>query len=323
VSTASGAILPPTAMTNTRRILVALLTVSVLLVTQAAWAQQWRGLGRVNGKVVDQDGRPIEGVTVRYFLPAAEGGSETKSNRRGEWVVSGISSGNWQLDFTKEGYESRHVAVPISEHRRIPPMEIRLEKRAPAVDANAEIAAGLHEAARLLSQKQYAEAREIYESLLEKYPEAWQLHPLLARVHHAEQNLDKSVEHLRKALEHSPDNPEVTLLLGNVLLEKGDAEEGRRLLDSVDEDLIKDPAIFLNIGIGLMNGGRPKDAMPYFDRAVARFPSHPDSYYFRGLAHLQTGDNDAARADLEKFVRMAPEAPEAETARKILKQLQG
>jgi regulator of sirC expression with transglutaminase-like and TPR domain len=63
--------------------------------------------------------------------------------------------------------------------------------------------------------------------------------------------------------------------------------------------------------------------MPYFDRAVARFPSHPDSYYFRGLAHLQLGDNDAARADLEKFVRMAPEAPEAEMARKILKQLQG
>lgn len=321
---AFGMILPPTDMIKTRRILLVGLTVSVLLVTEAAWAQQWRGLGRVNGKAVDTDGRPIEGVTVRYVLPAAEGGgSETKSNRRGEWVVIGISSGMWQLDFTKEGYESRLVTVPVSEHTRIPPMEIRLEKRAPVVDANAEIAAGLHEAARILSKKQYAEARAIYESLLQKYPEAWQLHPLLARVHHAEQNLDKSVEHLRKALEHSPDNAEVTLLLGNVLVEKGEAEEGRRLLDSVDQDLIKDPATFLNVGIGLLNGGRPKDALPYFNRAVARFPSYPDSYYFRGLAHLQNGDNGAAKADLEKFIGMAPDAPEAETARKILKQLQG
>jgi Flp pilus assembly protein TadD len=294
---------------------------TLLLVAATASAQLWRGTGRVTGKVTDEDGRPLEGVTVRYFLPAADGGDETKSNRRGDWVISGISGGTWQIDFIKEGYEPRHLTVPVSEHSRIPPMDVRLTTRAPVLDANAEIAAGLQEGARLLMNEQYAEAREIYEALLEKYPEAWQLHPLIARAYYAEEELDKSVEHLRKALEHDPGNAEVTVLLGNVLVEKGDAEEGRRLLESIDENLIQDPATFLNIGIGLMNQGKTADAMSYFERAVARFPDHPDGYYFRGIAHLQSGENDAARADLEKFVKMAPDAPEAETARKILEQL--
>jgi predicted Zn-dependent protease len=296
-----------------------------------ASAQGWRGQGRVAGKVTDESGKPLEGVVVKFFLPSANGGTEVKTNSKGEWTLGGIAGGNWQVDFIKDGYETRRVAVPLQELSRIPPVEIVMKK---AVDPNAEIKDALVKAADLVSQKKYAEAREIYQALLAKYPEAHQVEPYIARSYYAEGQYDKAIEHLRGALAKDPENVEVKLLLGSVLLEKGDAEEGQKILSTIDESRVKDPLIFLNVGIGLLNKNKAREALPYFDKAVTRFPAYPDGYYYRGLTSVQIGvtirpDNQAegdkqiqaGKVDLEKFVQMAPEAPEAAVAKKLLEQL--
>jgi hypothetical protein len=67
---------------------------------------------------------------------------------------------------------------------------------------------------------------------------------------------------------------------------------------------------------------------------VNRFPEYPDGYYYRGITNVQLGTMlrpddqaagdkllQAAKADLAKFVQMAPDAPEAAAAKKILEQL--
>ena len=129
------------------------------------------------------------------------------------------------------------------------------------------------------------------------------------------------MRHLRLALEADPGNAAVTMLLGSTLVELGDAEEGRRMLRSVDDESIGDPSVFINLGIELLNQGAPSDAIPHFDKAIERFPDYPDAYYFRGISHLQLGDLAAATADLERFVTLAPDAAEAQTARDMLEQL--
>src|SRR5688500_5470278 len=80
----------------------------------SAEAQEWRGMGRVGGKVVDESGKPIEGVTVKATLPEAgnRGPDAIKSNSKGDWAIGGITGGRWALDFEKEGYETRHLAAP-------------------------------------------------------------------------------------------------------------------------------------------------------------------------------------------------------------------
>ena len=50
-----------------------------------AHAQEWRGMGRVGGKVVDEaTGQAIEGVTVKAVMPRSEnrGPGDAKSNGR-------------------------------------------------------------------------------------------------------------------------------------------------------------------------------------------------------------------------------------------------
>jgi tetratricopeptide (TPR) repeat protein len=288
----------------------------------AATAQEWRGMGRVGGKVVDEEsGKPIEGVTVKAMLPTSQNrGPESKSNGKGEWAIGGVANGNWSIDFTKDGYETRSITVQISESGRIPPMEIKMKKKAaPVADSTAVIQAQLVKAASLMNEKKFAEARAIYADLAAKYPDLKQFRPLIARTYHGEGNKTAAADQLRKALEQDPTNIELKLLLGTTLMELGKADEARTMLSAVDESKIIDPAVFINIGIGLINERKHADAVPWFDKAIARFPQHADSYYYRGISFVTLGKAAEAKADLEKFVSMAsPDAPELATAKQIL-----
>ena len=296
---------------------------ALLVLATSASAQEWRGSGRVGGFVlVDATGQPLEDVVVKATLPTSgnRGPSESKSKKNGEWAVGGVSRGEWSVDFSKEGYETRRISVQISETGRIPPMEVRLKKKAAeAVDPNVEIKAQLTQAAGMMETKQYAAARKIYEDLAAKHPQVKQFRPLFARTYYAEGNKAKAIEELRKAAADDPANIEIKLLLGNTLMEEGQQEEARTILATVDESKVTDPAMFLNAGIALVNERKHAEAMPWFDKAIARFPEHPDGYYYRGIANLSLAKTAEAKMDLEKYIAIAPkDAPELETAKKIL-----
>jgi predicted Zn-dependent protease len=300
-----------------------LIVLTIVMLGGVAHAQEWRGMGRVGGKVVDEDtGQPVEGVTVKAMMPRSQnrGPNDSKSNSKGEWALGGLANGDWALDFSKDGYETRSISVPVSESGNRRPMEIKLKKKAaPPPDANAEIKAKLTDAATKMNAKQFAEARGIYEELSAKYPEVKQFRPLIARTYYGEGNKTAAIEQLRKAAAEDPSNIEVRLLLGTTLMEDGKSEEARQVLSSVDESKITDPTVFLNIGIGLINDKKHAEAVAWFDRAIARFPQHPDGYYYRGISKITLGKTAEAKADLEKYVSMAPpDAPELATAKQIL-----
>jgi hypothetical protein len=300
--------------------------VGILVVLAAAGvsAQEWRGMGRVGGKVVDQDGKPVAGVQVKATLPrAGNRGPEGKSNARGEWAIGGIAGGEWALDFIKDGFEPRNITVTVMESSRLPPMEIRLvPKAAPAADPNVEIREKLTKAAALMNAKQFAQARVIYEDLAARYPDVKQFRPLVARSYYGEGNRKAAIEQLRLALAQDAGSVEVMLLLGNTLMEEGHTDEARKILDSIDESKITDPAVLVNAGIALLNDRKTEDALQWFDKAVAHFPAHADGYYYRGISRLSLGKNAEAKTDLEKYVSIAPaDAPELATAKKILESL--
>ena len=144
-------------------------------------------------------------------------------------------------------------------------------------------------------EKKYAEAQAIYADLLAKYPQAYQIELPIARAYHAEGAYDKEIEHLKKYIEKDPTNVEVKLLTGAEMIQKGNADEGKALLASVDDSVVKDPMVFVNVGINLMNQNKAKDAMPFFEKAIARFPESPDAYFYRGMANVQLGTTHSAR----------------------------
>jgi len=292
-----------------------LLFLVILMSVSLAAAQGWRGMGRVAGKVTDEQGKPLENVTIKLNLPGA-GGTETRTNKKGEWALGGIARGDWQIDFEAAGYEVKRITVSIAELTRVPPVEITLKQ-----DINEVIRLAMVEGGELMNQQKYVEARAVYEKLLAKYPEAYRVEPYIARTFYAEKNYEEAVRHLKIAVEKDPSDQENKLRLGNILMDMGRVEEGRQVIASVDDAAVKDPAIYVNVGISLLNQNKANDAQPYFEKAIARFPSKGEAYYYRALIRLQKGDTEGTKADLRKFLELAPDAPEAPAARKALEQL--
>ena len=298
-----------------KRFFPSVIILVVLAFAASASAQSWRGMARMTGKVTDEAGKPLEGVKVKLQLPNA-GGTELKTNKKGEFEIGGLARGDWQVDFELPPYEGRKITVSVAELTRTPPVEIKLK-----LDVNEAIRLEVVAAADLLSQQKYAEARALYEGALKKYPSAYRLEPYIARTYYLEKNNDEAIKHLRIAIDKDPSDVATKLLLGNILMDTGRMDEGRALLDTVDDRAVKEPAIFVNIGISLMNQNKADAALPYFEKAVKNFPDKGDGYYYRGLIRLQRGDTEGTKADLKKFLELSPNAPEAAAARKALEQL--
>lgn len=89
---------------------------------------QLRGLGFVQGKIVDDKGAPLPDVTFSATLPGAEGQLTAHSNERGEWKIVGMARGEWNITFEKAGYAKGRAKVILEvELSRIPPVTIKMK----------------------------------------------------------------------------------------------------------------------------------------------------------------------------------------------------
>jgi len=305
--------------------------VGFVLIASGAWAQEWRGDCRLAGRVIDEQGKPLEGVKVRATFPAVVGAIEANTDKRGDWAIEGVADGTWQLIFEKDGYHPAEAVAEVDEGGRAN-LRTTLKKM---FDPNAFIQAEGKKADALMSQKKYAEARAVYEAIIAKVPEVkGPMQQNLASTYYLEGKLDKAAEHLRAGLETDPGNVPIKLLLTNVLIEKGAIADASQVLDSIEEAKITDPQVYLNFGLALINGQKPAEALPYLDKAVARFPQASLAYFYRAnaLVYLINAEQDPknplrierlgkVKADLEKVLQLAPNAPEAAEAKKLLDQI--
>src|SRR4029453_4900879 len=106
------------------------LAIAALAVLLAAplGAQDWKGMGRLEGRVLDPDGKPVEGATVKLDLPERGGGPTITTDKKGKWAVGGIVAGKWNADVEAPGYVLKKVYVNLpAEGARVPPLEVPLQ----------------------------------------------------------------------------------------------------------------------------------------------------------------------------------------------------
>jgi tetratricopeptide (TPR) repeat protein len=285
-------------------------------------AQDWKGTGRLEGRVLDPDGQPVEGATVKLDLPERGGGPTLKTDKKGKWAVGGIVAGKWNVDVEAPGFAPKkgYISLP-SEGARIPPQEVRLERAAPA-GPSPELLAAVQKGDEAYKAGRYAEARAEYEKVLALKPElSATLHEMIARCYSQEGDFAKSAEHLQFVADADPTNVNTKILLAQEALRGKQLDRGIAVLKTIDETAVKDPEIFYNVAVILLNQGQPNEAVPYLTKAVTLDASYVDGYFQRGLAYLGQGKSAEAKADFQKVVELSPASPQGETAKKALEQL--
>jgi tetratricopeptide (TPR) repeat protein len=292
----------------------------------SASAQEWRGKARIDGRVLNEKGEGVGGAKLTFRRNGA-GPEAVMSKSNGRWAYLGLSGGAWDIDVEAPGYLPFKTTVQLSEIERVPSMDIRLQP-APKAEAKADVPKNaapdvipiLEHGNQLLQQKDYAGARAEYEKGLAAIPNNAIILRAIAQTYYGEKNLDKAIETLQKVLAIEPTDTTAQLLLGELQLEKGNLDEGQATLAKLPPDTIKDSAVYVNLGILLMNKKKFEDAWGYFDKAVTLAPAEADNYYYRGLAGMQLKKKEA-KADFQKYLELSPTGEYAADVKEYLKSL--
>ena len=313
----------------TRFSAVAAAFVVVLAASRHASAQDWHGQGRVEGSVTDTDGKPIEGATVSMRWTDGHG-PDIKTNKKGSFAFLGLNGGAWNVDISAPGYQTLKVAYNVSQLSRNEPIKVQLAKAAPQVAPHQEItvegkkisketADAIEQANKAWEAKNWAEASANYDKALVELPDNVSLLEHAEIAAYNQKKFDAAAGYAKKIVAADPGNTNALLIIAETELQAGHLAVGRAALEKVPDEKITDPGPYLNLGINYYNKNDAAEAEKWFTKAIEKDASSADAYYYRGLARYNLKRNADAKADLEKSVELAPDGPNADTAKEIIK----
>jgi tetratricopeptide (TPR) repeat protein len=288
--------------------------------------------------VVDaKTGAAVPNAVVKLRMTSEGAGPDVTASDKGRWAVLGISSGNWDIDVDAPGYVTRKLSVAVGGDR-VPPIKVELDpavQEAPAepqpapvtqevkiggVTVTTDIADAIEAGNALVKQNKFKEAVEQYEKAYPTLSSNLSLKLALARAYYGSGDRKKAIVLLDEAYKADPTNAQTAMLLANLLLEDGQLDRGKTIIEALPGGL-NDPMALVNIGILMLNKKQPAAAYDYFSKAIALGAARAESYYYRGLAALQSKKMKEAKADLQKVVELAPDTKEAKDALELLKSI--
>ncbi len=313
-----------------------------LLIAATASAQAWRGVGRLQGVVVDQNGKPVQGakVILKSVRGSETGPDPILTDAKGKWAAGGLIGGQWLIDVEATGFLVRKTNANVSEIERLsPPIKIVIEPKpeeAPkpaeeeqqkeaimvgGVEITPEIAAAIEAGNNFLKEQKWKEAATEFEKAIVVLKDNTQLKFALARAYHGAGEVKKALVVMQEIYAADTGNMTAATLLIDMLLQDEQVDAAKKILADMPPGALADPNTILNIGIRFINNNKPEDAYKYFNDAVAVASDMPAAYYYRAIASLQLKKMKEAKADLQKVVAMAPDSSEAKDAKDLLAQM--
>jgi tetratricopeptide (TPR) repeat protein len=289
----------------------------LVLSTGLAFSQSYRGQGRLKGKVTDEAGQPLSGVTVKIFSVRGQSGFELKTNAEGVWTANYIRGGGYNIDFLKVGYEPKSISTTIPEATNNPPVEVKLKKAAGLLITD-ELKALLEAGNKLFGEKKFEEASKVYEDLIAKNPDAYILYKNVGNCRFELQQYDLAEAAYQKVLEKDPANADILLLIGNCYANRDQADKAMEWYNKIEFEKITDPTVLYNIGASYTKQSKFEDALKYYKRSVEIQKDFLDGLYQLGLTYLAMGRNPEAILPFEDYLKIDPDSARAEQVKGFL-----
>ena len=289
--------------------------------------------GIVQGTVLDTKGQPVEGAAISIEQEGTNRKFDMKTDKKGAFMQIGLSSAAYKITATKDKLTATET-VKVSQGR---PANAKLVLGAAAAGAAGAEAAAVTALRKLLDEaiaasnagkhddaiagftkaiegnptcfacyynigynyaqkKDYANAETNYKKAIEMKADYVDAYAGLASIYNAQRKFDEAAAASAKATEFSS-------TLGGANTAAGGAD-----------------ALF-NQGVILWNGGKVAEAKKSFEGAVQANPNHAEAHYQLGMALVNEGNLAGAATEFETYLKLAPEGPNAATAKGLVAQL--
>jgi tetratricopeptide (TPR) repeat protein len=297
-------------------------------------AQEGLGKARITGTVLDEQGNPIEGVSIvleNVYNTKLDGSSD----KRGHFAISGMGTGVWTLTATKDGYAPSSQQINVRQLRRNPPIEIIMKKLTgtAAFFSNEETMDMFNQADKLMEEEKYTEALDIYLVILEKHPDFYQTHLNIGHCYLKQGDLEKAEAEFTLVLEkikelHGDLQMDKTTALGalsslgTLYLQKEDFQKAQEYFTQSLDLSPEDPAAAYNVGEIFFSNQRLDEAIKYFELASQIDKSWPAPYLKLGYVYLNKAEYDKSIENFNKFIQLDPDNPEMPNVKKMIEAIE-
>jgi tetratricopeptide (TPR) repeat protein len=294
-----------------------------------AWAQ---GGGMVRGVVTDDKGEPVEGATVTILATGATARKfEVKTNRRGEFIQIGLASGPYTVTAEKDKLASQPANVTV---RVGAPAEAKLVLGIASAAVSKEAAAKAEALKRVFDEGVAASNSGNHDLAISKFNEGIGLNPNCFDCYNnigfsytQKKDYGQAEAAYKKSTEIKADDAAAWNGLANIY-------NAQRKFDEAAAASAKATQLgggaaaggggadaLYNQGVILWNAGKIPDAKKAFEGAVAANPNHAEAHYQLGMALVNEGNLAGAATEFETYLKLAPDGPNAATAKSLVGQL--
>ena len=310
-------------------ILMALFVLMISFVATAAFAQAGRGQGRISGVVLDKDGKPVSGAKVKLEFEGGAGAVfEAVTDKKGQWGVIGLGTGNWTITATAQGYLPVSVNQYVRQLERNPLVTIKLEKEAAGTGIIQDEAsfADLEQGNRFFQEGKYDSALVMYEEFIKKNPGAYQVYLSIGDCYREKGDYAKAVETYKTLLDNAGNDPAMgktmtakgLAAIGLCWLRQDDLAQAQEYFKKSIEVSPQDELLAYNVAEIYFSNQKIDEAQKYFETAAQIKPDWPEPYLKLAYVFLNKADMVKAAEYLEKFLQLEPEGERAAQVKSIL-----
>jgi TolA-binding protein len=282
----------------------------------------------VRGKVTDAQGKPVQDATILFEATEANRKTTTKTDRNGDFLQVGLSSGAYKVTASKDNVGTQTLNLNVRQGPNNP-LNFMLSSASGLSAGDKEAAAAIQASASAaidaMKAGRHDEAIAKFQEVIAKVPTCQDCYYNIGVSQMAKQQYTEAEASFKKVLELKPDSADAYTALANLY----NSQKKFDLAAEASANAAKYAAgggggnaeTSYNQGVILWNAGKFAEAKSQFEAAIKADPNMGVAYYQLGMANLNLGQLPAAREAFSNYLKVDPNGPRAAEVQGILKQL--